>query len=86
MKDYLFVIDDVVKELYVDKDRMGCVGVSYGGYFVFYLVLRYEGRFKLFIFYDGIFNWRFMYGIIEELFFVNWDIGGVYWDKKNVVV
>lgn len=83
MKDYLSAIDDVAKESYVDKDRMGCVGASYGGYSVFYLASRHEGRFKSFISHDGIFNWRSMYGTTEELFFVNWDIGGAYWDKKN---
>lgn len=83
MKDYLSAIDDVAKEPYVDKDRMGCIGASYGGYSVFYLASRHEGRFKSFISHDGIFNWRSMYGTTEELFFVNWDIGGAYWDKEN---
>ncbi len=83
MKDYLSAIDDVAKEAYVDKDRMGCIGASYGGYSVFYLASRHEGRFKSFISHDGIFNWRSMYGTTEELFFVNWDLGGAYWDKEN---
>ena len=83
MKDYLAAIDDVAKEPYVDKDKLGCVGASYGGYSVFYLASRHEGRFKSFISHDGIFNWRSMYGTTEELFFVNWDLGGAYWDKGN---
>ncbi|MEN0003681.1 MAG: S9 family peptidase [Bacteroidota bacterium] len=83
MKDYLSAIDAVAKEPYVDQDRLGCVGASYGGYSVFYLASRHEGRFKSFISHDGIFNWRSMYGTTEELFFVNWDIGGPYWDKSN---
>lgn len=83
MNDYLSAIDDVAKEPYVDTDRMGCVGASYGGYSVFYLASRHEGRFKSFISHDGIFNWRSMYGTTEELFFVNWDLGGAYWDKEN---
>lgn len=83
MRDYLAAIDDVAKEPYVDKDRLGCVGASYGGYSVFYLASRHEGRFKSFISHDGIFNWRSMYGTTEELFFVNWDLGGAYWDKEN---
>ena len=83
MKDYLSAIDDVAKEPYVDTDRMGCIGASYGGYSVFYLASRHEGRFKSFISHDGIFNWRSMYGTTEELFFVNWDLGGPYWDKSN---
>lgn len=83
MRDYLAAIDDVAKEPYVDTDRLGCVGASYGGYSVFYLASRHEGRFKSFISHDGIFNWRSMYGTTEELFFVNWDLGGAYWDKEN---
>ncbi|MEL7219763.1 MAG: S9 family peptidase [Bacteroidota bacterium] len=83
MEDYLAAIDDVAKEPYVDTDRMGCIGASYGGYSVFYLASRHEGRFKSFISHDGIFNWQSMYGTTEELFFVNWDLGGNYWDKDN---
>lgn len=83
MDDYLSAIDDVAKEPYVDQDRLGCIGASYGGYSVFYLASRHEGRFKSFISHDGIFNWRSMYGTTEELFFVNWDLGGAYWDKAN---
>ncbi len=83
MKDYLSAIDDISKEPYVDKDRLGCVGASYGGYSVFYLAAIHEGRFKSFISHDGIFNWRSMYGTTEELFFPNWDLGGAYWDKEN---
>lgn len=82
MKDYLSAIDDVAKEDYVDKDRLGCVGASYGGYSAFYLAGIHEGRFKSFIAHDGIFNMQSMYGTTEELFFVNKDFGGAYWDEK----
>lgn len=85
MQDYLASIDDLSKEAYVDKERIGCVGASYGGYSVFYLAAIHEGRFKSFIAHDGIFNWKSMYGTTEELFFVNWDLGGAYWDKQNEI-
>ena len=85
MKDYLSAIDDIAKEPYVDNDRLGCIGASYGGYSAFYLAAIHEGRFKTFISHDGIFDWRSMYGTTEELFFVNWDLGGAYWDKNNTV-
>lgn len=84
MQDYLRAIDDLSTETYVDKDRIACVGASYGGYSAFYLAAIHEGRFKTFIAHDGIFNWKSMYGTTEELFFTNWDIGGPYWDKKNI--
>jgi dipeptidyl aminopeptidase/acylaminoacyl peptidase len=83
MDDYLSAIDNLAKEPYVDKNRLGCIGASYGGYSVYYLASRHEGRFKSFISHDGIFNWRSMYGTTEELFFVNWDLGGAYWEKEN---
>ncbi|PIB35923.1 peptidase S9 [Reichenbachiella sp. 5M10] len=85
MQDYLSAIDDVAKEPYVDQDRLGAVGASYGGYSVFYLAGIHEGRFKSFIAHDGIFNWRSMYGTTEEMFFVNWDLGGAYWEKDNAI-
>lgn len=83
MQDYLTAIDEVSKEAYVDKDRLGCVGASYGGYSVFYLAGIHEKRFKTFISHDGIFNMKSMYGTTEELWFVNWDYGGPYWDTSN---
>lgn len=83
MDDYLSAIDDVAKESYVDRDRLGCVGASYGGYSTFFLAGIHEGRFKSFIAHDGVFNLQSMYGTTEELFFVNWDTGGPYWEKDN---
>ena len=83
MEDYLSAIDAVSAEPYVDKNRLGCVGASYGGYSAFMLAGMHEGRFKTFISHDGIFDMRSMYGTTEELFFVDWDWGGNYWDKKN---
>lgn len=83
MNDYLDAIDDVAKEDYVDKDRLGAVGASFGGYSVFYLAGNHEGRFKSFISHNGVFDNRSMYGTTEELFFVNKDMGGAYWEKNN---
>lgn len=80
IKDYLSAIDDVSKETYVDKSRLGAVGASYGGYSVFYLAGIHEKRFKTFIAHDGVFNTKSMYGTTEEMFFVNYDFGGPYWE------
>jgi len=85
MQDYLSAIDDIAKESYVDNDRLGCIGASYGGYSAFYLAGIHENRFKTFLAHDGIFNWKSMYGTTEELFFVNWDLGGAPWEKGNEV-
>jgi dipeptidyl aminopeptidase/acylaminoacyl peptidase len=84
MNDYLSAIDDLSKEKYVDKSRLGCVGASFGGYSVFYLAGMHNKRFKTFISHDGVFNLTSMYGTTEEVFFNNWDHGGPYWEKDNV--
>ncbi len=83
MQDYLAAIDDVAKEPYVDKSRLGAVGASFGGYSAFYLAGIHNKRFKTFISHDGIFDMRSMYGTTEEMFFVNHDFGGAYWEKDN---
>lgn len=83
MDDYLSAIDDVAKESYVDKTRLGCVGASYGGYSVFYLAGIHNNRFKTFIAHDGVYNTQSMFGTTEEVFFNNWDFGGAYWEKDN---
>jgi dipeptidyl aminopeptidase/acylaminoacyl peptidase len=83
MDDYLSAIDDVAKESYVDKTRLGAVGASYGGYSVFYLAGIHNNRFKTFISHCGVFNLESMYGTTEEVFFNNWDHGGAYWEKDN---
>ncbi|MBQ0116827.1 MAG: S9 family peptidase [Flavobacterium sp.] len=83
MQDYLDAIDDVAKESYVDKERLGAVGASYGGYSVYYLAGIHNNRFKTLIAHCGVFNLESMYGTTEEVFFTNWDAGGSYWDKGN---
>ncbi len=85
MDDYLSAIDDVAKESYVDKERLGCVGASYGGYSAFYLAGIHNKRFKTFIAHDGVFNTQSMFGTTEEVFFTNWDFGGAYWEKDNAI-
>lgn len=83
MDDYLSAIDDVAKEKYVDKSRLGAIGASYGGYSVFYLAGIHQKRFKTFVSHCGVFNLQSMYGTTEEVFFTNWDAGGAYWEKEN---
>lgn len=83
IRDYLAAIDDVAREPWADEQHMGCVGASYGGYSVYFLAGHHEGRFKAFISHCGIFDFESMYGETEELFFINNDYGGPYWDKSN---
>jgi len=83
MKDYLTAIDAVAKEPFVDKDHLGAVGASYGGYSVFWLAGNHDNRFKALIAHDGIFNLETQYLETDEMWFANWDLGGPYWDKSN---
>ena len=86
MKDYLTAIDEfVASEPYVDKDHLGCVGASFGGFSVYWLAGHHNKRFKAFIAHDGIFNMEMQYLETEEKWFANWDMGGAYWDKKNKI-
>jgi dipeptidyl aminopeptidase/acylaminoacyl peptidase len=82
IQDYLSAIDAVSQEPFVDKNRLGAVGASYGGYSVFQLAGVHENRFKTFISHCGLFDIKSWYGTTEELFFANYDIGN-YWDPAH---
>uniref|UniRef100_UPI003FEF9B50 prolyl oligopeptidase family serine peptidase n=2 Tax=Bacteroides TaxID=816 RepID=UPI003FEF9B50 len=85
MKDYFTAIDEMAKEPFVDKDCLGCVGASFGGFSVYWLAGHHDKRFKAFIAHDGIFNMEMQYLETEEKWFANWDMGGAYWEKQNPV-
>lgn len=82
MQDYLAAIDDAKKEPYIDEERLGAVGASYGGYSVYWLAGNHNKRFKSFISHCGVFNLESWYGTTEELFFANHDMGGAYWQSN----
>lgn len=81
MQDYLSAIDDIAKEPWVDAERLGAVGASFGGYSVYWLAGNHEKRFKAFIAHDGIFNTQQQYVETEEMWFPNWDMGQAPWYK-----
>ena len=82
MKDYLAAIDDAAQNLpYVDKDHMGAVGASFGGFSVYYLAGHHDKRFKCFIAHDGAFNLEAMYTETEENWFSNWEYDDAFWNK-----
>src|SRR3989339_47623 len=83
--DYLSAIDAIKIEPFVDANRLGCVGASYGGYSVFYLAGHHQKRFKAFISHCGMYNLESFAGVTEETFFPNHDMGGMYWDMQNQV-
>lgn len=83
MKDYLSAIDELAKEPFVDKDKLGATGASYGGFSVYWLAGNHNKRFKAFLSHAGIFNTEAQYLETEEMWFANWDLGGPFWDKNN---
>ncbi|KUG06540.1 S9 family peptidase [Solirubrum puertoriconensis] len=82
IRDYLSAIDAISKEPYVDKDRRGCVGASYGGYSVYYLAGHHQGRFKTFISHAGLYDLASWYPTTEETFFAQYEMKGAPWDKQ----
>ena len=85
MKDYLSAVDYMKKEPWIDAEHIGCTGASYGGYSVYWLAGNHQKRFACFLSHAGIFNIMAQYLETEEMWFVNWDIGGPYWDKSNAL-
>ena len=86
MKDYTSAIDAVSKEPFVDENKLGAIGASYGGFSVYWLAGHNESkRFKVFIAHCGMFNLESQYMGTEEMFFVNHDLGGAFWEKDNKI-
>ena len=84
MRDILSATDDMITEPYVDPERVGAIGASFGGYTVYWLMGNSADRFCTMIAHCGVFNLESMYGSTEELFFVNWDLGGPYWKSSAI--
>ena len=85
MKDYLSATDYIAAQPYVDKDKIGAIGASYGGFSVYWLAGHHEGRFAALIAHAGIFNLEAQYLETEEMWFADFDLGGPYWDKSNAI-
>ena len=84
MQDLLAVTDAMRARDYVAKDRVAAVGASFGGYSVYWLMGNGGDRFACMISHCGVFNLESMYLATEELFFVNWDMGGPYWASPEI--
>ena len=83
MRDYFTAIDNLAKDSFVDENRLGAVGASYGGFSVYWMAGNHNKRFKAFISHAGIFNTEQLAMTTEEMFFVNFDNGGMPWEKDN---
>ena len=85
MKDYLSAADYIAAQPYVDSSKIGAIGASYGGFSVYWLAGHHEGRFAALIAHAGIFNLEAQYLETEEMWFADFDLGGPYWDKSNMI-
>jgi len=83
MADLLSVCDAMQARPYIDKAHSAAVGASFGGYTVYWLMGNSGDRFACMISHCGVFNLESMYLATEELFFVNWDLGGPYWSSAD---
>jgi dipeptidyl aminopeptidase/acylaminoacyl peptidase len=80
--DLMKVTDAVEKLPYVDSNRMGAMGWSYGGY----MMMWFEGhtdRFKAIASMMGLYDTRSFYGATEELWFPEWDLKGQPWNSAQ---
>jgi len=84
MQDILAAHDDMLTEPYIDPERCAAIGASFGGYTVYWLMGNSDDRFCAMIAHCGVFNLESMYGSTEELFFVDWDLGGPYWNSAEI--
>ena len=84
MQDLLSATDNLMAEPYIDKSKVAAVGASFGGYSVYWLMGQHKNRFSAMIAHCGVFNLESMYGSTEELFFVDWDMGGPYWKSDQL--
>lgn len=85
MQDLLSAIDYMAEKPFVNQERLGMVGASFGGYSVFWMAGNHENRFRTFISHAGVFHLESMYGETEEMFFVHHDLGGSYWESPRPV-
>lgn len=83
MQDLLAAIDQVAKEPFVDEERLGAIGASFGGYSVYWLAGNHDDRFKTFISHAGLYNLESWYASTEEMFFANYDVKGAPWDSPQ---
>ena len=83
MQDLLRAIDVMKAEPFIDEDRLGAIGASFGGFSVFWLAGNHQHRFRAFIAHCGVFNTEMEYMTTDEMFFDNWEKGGAPWEQDN---
>jgi dipeptidyl aminopeptidase/acylaminoacyl peptidase len=81
--DIMNGVDTFAAMPFVDANRMGAAGGSYGGYMVDW-ILGHSNRFKALVSHAGVYNLESMYGVTEELWFPEWELGGNPWDNPEL--
>jgi dipeptidyl aminopeptidase/acylaminoacyl peptidase len=75
---------DYVETLpYIQKGRTAAAGASYGGYMVNW-ILGHTERYRALVSHDGLFDLESMYGSTEELWFVEWEFKGPFWEQPEL--
>lgn len=83
-RDLVAGLDYVEKLPYVDKDRIGAAGASFGGYMMdWFAVNEIAKRFKCLISHCSVWNFESMWGTTDELWFDEYEHGGLPWDKAE---
>jgi len=81
-QDVMAVTDGLAKLPWIDEDRLGAMGWSYGGY----MMAWFEGhtdRFKAIVAMMSVYNLPAMHGSTEELWFPQYDLGGAPWESED---
>ena len=81
-EDLMKVTDALEKLPYVDKENIGAMGWSFGGYMMNWFQAKTK-RFKCLASMMGIYDLKSMWGATEELWFVNWDLKGQPWNSDS---
>jgi dipeptidyl aminopeptidase/acylaminoacyl peptidase len=82
-EDLMKGADYLIKQGYVDPNRLGAAGGSYGGYMVNW-IMGHTDRFKALVSHAGVYNLTSMYGVTEELWFAEWEFKGNPWDNPRL--
>ncbi|MDQ6787894.1 MAG: S9 family peptidase [Acidobacteriota bacterium] len=82
--DIMNGVANIIKNPYIDRDRIGAAGASYGGYMVDWILGHNNDprfKFKAFVSHAGVYNLESMAGATEELWFVNYEFKGMPWEN-----
>lgn len=80
------VAEVLKKNAFIDKNRIGAAGASYGGYMVDWILGHNTDprfKFKALVSHAGVYNLESMAGATEELWFVNWEFKGMPWQNPT---